>query len=156
MSVQTGHIEVPAAVLDRQRKRAGLEFRKHATGRPAESAPRVPSRRPHSRSASNPQTHARDALAPALPPPSVDHSPGVLLLPLLAVLVMVGDVIVVGAVGRLWILIPAIAVDLLVILTLTVAIWRLLANDGDEDGHGSNVGSTTADASAANRGSRAP
>jgi hypothetical protein len=71
----------------------------------------------------------------------VDHSPGVLLLPLLAILVMVGDVIVVGAVGRLWILIPAIAVDLLVILTLTVAIWRLLANDGDEDDRDdSNVG----------------
>jgi len=43
---------------------------------------------------------------------------------------MVADVIVVGAVGRLWILIPAIAVDLLVILTLTVAILRLLGDDG--------------------------
>lgn len=140
MSVQTGHIEVPAAVVDRQRKRAGLELRKHATRRPAAAA-QVPSRRPHSRSGSNPQTHERGALASAVAAPSVDHSPGVLLLPLLAILVMVGDVIVVGAVGRLWILIPAIAVDLLVILTLTVAIWRLLANDGDEDDRDdSNVG----------------
>ena len=54
------------------------------------------------------------------------------MLPLVAVLVMVVDVIVVGAVGRLWILIPAIAVDLLVILTLAVAIWRLLGDDGEE------------------------
>ena len=45
---------------------------------------------------------------------------------------MLGDVIVVGAVGQLWILIPAIAVDLVVVLTLTVAIWRLLGDDGED------------------------
>lgn len=62
----------------------------------------------------------------------VDLSPGVLLLPLAAILLMVCDVIVVGAVDSLWVLIPAMVFDLLVILVLAIAILRLLDHEDDD------------------------
>ena len=130
MSAQTGHIEAPAPVLARQADNAESDLRKRSMQRAAWADRRLspPARR--SRNDLNCQAQQeRGTFASA---PIADRSSGVLLLPLVAILVMVGDVIVVGAVGRLWILIPAIAVDLVVVFTLTVAILRLLGDDGED------------------------
>jgi hypothetical protein len=130
MSAQTGHIEALAPVLARQPGSAESDLRKHSIQRAAWADRRLspPARRSRNDLNCQPQQD-RGAFASA---PIADRSSGVLLLPLVAILVMVGDVIVVGAVGRLWILIPAIAVDLVVIFTLTVAILRLLGDDGED------------------------
>ena len=129
MSAQTGHIEAPAPLLARQSGSAESDLRNRSIQR-AVWADRRLSSPARSRNDLNCQPQQeRGAFAPA---PIADRSSGLLLLPLVAILVMLGDVIVVGAVGQLWILIPAIAVDLVVVFTLTVAIWRLLGDDGED------------------------
>jgi hypothetical protein len=75
---------------------------------------------------------------------AVDPGPGVLLLPLAAILLMVCDVIVVGAVDSLWVLIPAVVFDLLVIFVLAIAILRLLAHEGDDPQPGGGPSSSLA------------
>jgi len=124
MSAQIGHIEAPAPVLGRHPRSAEIDPKRRANRRGAWSNRPLSPRAPKCQAQQERGASASAAVA--------DRSSGVLLLPLGAVLVMVADVIVVGAVGRLWILIPAIAVDLLVILTLTVAILRLLGDDGED------------------------
>jgi hypothetical protein len=130
MSAQTGHIEAPAPVLARHPGSAESDLRKRSIQRAAWADRRLSP--PALRSRNDPNCQAQQKRGAFASAPVPDHSSGVLLVPLVAILVMVGDVIVVGAVGRLWILIPAIAVDLVVVLTLTVAILRLLGDDGDD------------------------
>jgi hypothetical protein len=124
MRAQIGHIEAPAPVLGRHPRSAENDPKRRANRRGAWSNRPLSPRAPKYQAQQERGASASAAVA--------DRSSGVLLLPLGAVLVMVADVIVVGAVGRLWILIPAIAVDLLVILTLTLAILRLLGDDGED------------------------
>jgi hypothetical protein len=126
MSAQAGHIEARAPILARHPRSADSDLRKRAIQRAAWA-----DRLAH-RSRSDPNCQAQQERGASGSAAEADRSSGVLLLPLVAVLVMVGDVIVVGAVGRLWILIPAIAVDLLVILTLAVVSLRLLGDDGED------------------------
>ena len=130
MSAQTGHIEAPACVLGRHPRSAEIDVKRRANQRGAWANRRLSP--PAFRSRTDPNCQAQQERGASASPAVADRSSGVLLLPLGAVLVMVADVIVVGAVGRLWILIPAIAVDLVVILTLTVIIWRLLGDDGED------------------------
>jgi len=130
MSAQTGHIEAPAPVLGRHRRSAEIDLKRRARQRAAWANRRLSP--PALRSRTDPNCQAQQVGGASASAAVADRSSGVLLLPLAAIVVMVADVIVVGAVGRLWILIPAIAVDLLVIFTLTVAIWRLLGDDGEE------------------------
>jgi hypothetical protein len=130
MSAQIGHIEAPAPVLGHDPRSAEIDLKRRANQRGAWANRRLSL--PALRSRTGPNCQAQQERGAPASPAVADRSSGVLLLPLGAVLVMVADVIVVGAVGRLWILIPAIAVDLLVILTLTVAIWRLLGDAGED------------------------
>jgi hypothetical protein len=132
MSARTGHIEAPAPVLGHDPRSAEIDLKRRAKQRGAWANRRLSP--PALRSRTGPNCQAQQERGAPASPAVADRFSGVLLLPLGAVLVMVADVIVVGAVGRLWILIPAIAVDLLVILTLTVAIWRLLGDDGGDAG----------------------
>jgi hypothetical protein len=64
---------------------------------------------------------------------NVDRGIGLLLRFLGGISVMVGDVVVVGAIDRSWVLIPAFAVLLLTTAVVFAGIMRLLA-DGAE-GH---------------------
>jgi hypothetical protein len=130
MSAQTGHIEAPAPVLGRHPRSAEIDVMKRANQHAAWANRRLSP--PALRSRTDPKCQAQQDPGASASAAVADRSSGVLLLPLVAILVMVADVIVVGAVGRLWILIPAIAVDLLVILTLAVAILRLLGDDGED------------------------
>jgi hypothetical protein len=130
MSAQIGHIEAPAPVLGHHPRSAEIDLKRRANQRGAWANRRLSPPAPRSRT--DPKCQAQQERGASASAAVADRSSGVLLLPLGAVLVMVVDVIVVGAVGRLWILIPAIAVDLLVILTLTVAIFRLLGDDGED------------------------
>jgi len=123
MSAQIGHIEAPA-------RSAEIDLKMRANQRGAWANRRLSPRA--LRSGTDPRCQAQQERGASASAAVADRFSGVLLLPLGAVLVMVADVIVVGAVGRLWILIPAIAFDLLVILTLTVAILRLLGDDGGD------------------------
>jgi hypothetical protein len=130
MSAQTGHIEAPAPPFGHHPRSAEIDPRRRANRRGAWANRRLSPRALRSRT--DPKCQAQQERGASASAAVADRSSGVLLLPLGAVLVMVADVIVVGAVGRLWILIPAIAFDLLVILTLTVAILRLLGDDGED------------------------
>jgi hypothetical protein len=57
-----------------------------------------------------------------------------MLLFVAATLIVVGDIWLVAAVGQMWILIPAMALDLLVAFAVLVAITQLLRDDGGPDG----------------------
>jgi hypothetical protein len=51
-----------------------------------------------------------------------------------AILIIVGDIWLASAVGRMWILVPAMALDLLVTFAVLVLVTRLVGDDGgDED-----------------------
>lgn len=130
MSAQIGHIEAPAPPFGHHPRSAEIDLKRRANRRGAWANERLSPRALRSRT--DPNCQAQQERGASASAAVADRSSAVLLLPLGAVLVMVADVIVVGAVGRLWILIPAIAVDLLVILTLTVAILRLLGDDGED------------------------
>jgi hypothetical protein len=130
MSAQTGHIEAPAPPFGHHPRSVEIDLKRRANRRGAWANRRLSP--PALRSGTDPKCQAQQERGASASAAVADRSSGVLLLPLGAVLVMVADVIVVGAVGRLWILIPAIAFDLLVILTLTVAILRLLGDDGED------------------------
>jgi hypothetical protein len=130
MSAQIGHIEAPAPVLGHDPRSAEIDLKRRANQRAALANRRLSP--PALRSRTGPKCQAQQERGAPTSPAVADRSSGVLLLPLGAVIVMVADVIVVGAVGRLWILLPAIAIDLLVSLTLTVAILRLLGDDGED------------------------
>jgi hypothetical protein len=67
------------------------------------------------------------------PRDDVDRGTGLLLRFLAGISVMVADVLVVGAVDRSWVLIPAFAVLLITTVVVFAGIMRLLA-DGAE-GH---------------------
>jgi hypothetical protein len=66
---------------------------------------------------------------PGLPP---DRGIRLLLSFTGALLVMVADVILIGAVDRSWILIPGFAVLLVMTVIVFVAIMRLLADKGED------------------------
>lgn len=57
-----------------------------------------------------------------------------MLLFVAAVLIMVGAIWLAGAVGRMWILIPVMALDLLVTLAVLVAVAWLVGDDEGPDG----------------------
>ena len=130
MSAQTGHIEVPAPLRASHPRSAEIDLSERENQRTASANRRLPS--PALCSRTDPHCQAQQERGASASAAVADRFSGVLMLPLVAILIMVADVIVVGAVGRLWILIPAIAVDLLLTLTLTAAILRLLGDDGED------------------------
>jgi hypothetical protein len=66
------------------------------------------------------------------PRPDVDRGLSLLFSFVGAIVVMVGGVVVMGAVEQPWILIPGFAVLLLATATVFAAIMRLLADDGED------------------------
>jgi len=78
---------------------------------------------------------ATPAAAEPSPPTKVlarrDDRAGALILFVAATLVMVLAVAVVGAVGRWWVLVPAMVLDLMLTVVVIAAITRLLSDDGE-------------------------
>jgi hypothetical protein len=65
-------------------------------------------------------------------PATADRGLGLLLSFVGALVVMVADVVIMGAVEQSWILIPGFAVLLLTTAIVFVGIMRLLADDGED------------------------
>lgn len=76
---------------------------------------------------------AHVAHADRSPPTRADSDRGLTLLYVFtgAMVVMVGDVILAGAIGHMWILVPVMGVFLLMTFGVFVVIMRLLADDGE-------------------------
>jgi hypothetical protein len=75
-----------------------------------------------------PATARRSAVEPLGP----DRGLGLLYWFVIATAVMVGAFVVAGTVGRMWILVPGMAVHLLMTFLVLSAIVRLLARGNDE------------------------
>jgi hypothetical protein len=90
-------------------------------------SPPVAARLPENRRVALPEPDSQESRATPLGP---DRGISLLLAFTGATTVMVGDVVVVGAVGQSWILIPGVLVLLSMAAIVFAAIMRLLA-DGD-------------------------
>lgn len=109
-----------------------VEDPRHPAGRRRTAAPRAHLLSPSA--AAPPGTHPEPdpppARAPADPAPLRDHGLTLLAVFTASMLVMVGLAAVTAVVGRWWILVPVMVVDLAVTTAVLASVARLL-NDGD-------------------------
>jgi hypothetical protein len=106
------------AQLEKTDARSASSERRHPPGRshPPAAAPR------------RPFTAPRSAVRPLGP----DRGLGLLYWFVIATAIMVGAFIVAGTVGKMWILVPGMAVHLLMTFLVLSAIVRLMARGNDE------------------------
>ena len=103
------HAERAATTGARPRRRGHTASARGDLGRRQPTAPPIPERRP---------------------PPSADRGLILLIVFTASALTIVGLVVVIGAIGRWWTLIPVMAVDFAVTAAVLVTVAKLL-EDGD-------------------------
>ena len=114
MSAHVAHADRPAAAPE---------------GHPLRAVPPAPPRPPRLREAA--PEKARRRAGPSRARASRDRGMSLLYVFTGATVIMVGDVVLAGSVGHMWILVPVMAIHLLMTFGVFAAIMHLLADEGE-------------------------